>query len=335
MTTFCSTPGDDTISRPDRLAAYHNEKALKVVNPVLRLAQRFVALLTAAGFAAACTLLPNAVLAQGTTIHPGDQLSVQVYGDTTLTQTVTVLNDGTIAYPLIGQVPVAGKTPEQAASLLRTRLLKYVRHPVVNVAISQLAQPNVMVLGDVKNPGKYQLRSDARLSDAIAAAGGLAQDVDGTYPNARISNPAGAISQVSLQRLLRQGDTSQDQRLGEGDVVYVPGPVQFYVNVTGAVDKPGPIQVNQGDGLAVAIAKAGNSANAQSDLNHVRLIRTGSDGKQTTQEVNLYDTLQANNPTANVALQKGDTIYVPQSKQKANVSSFMSGFLYILSRFIP
>ncbi len=66
-----------------------------------------------------------------------------------------------------------------------------------------------MVLGDVKNPGKYQLRSDARLSDAIAAAGGLS-DQDGNYPLARISNPAGAVTQVSLQKLLRQGDTSSD-----------------------------------------------------------------------------------------------------------------------------
>lgn len=287
----------------------------------------------AAVFAAACTLMPHAAAASNTTIHPGDQLSVQVYGDQSLTQNVTVLNDGTIAYPLIGQVPVAGKTPEQAAALLKERLLKYVRHPVVTIAISQLAQPNVMVLGDVKNPGKYQLRSDATLSDAIAAAGGLG-DIDGAYPDARISGPSGTITNVSLQKLLRQGDTQLDERLGEGDVVYVPGPVQFYVNVTGAVDHPGPVQVNQGDGLAVAIAKAGNSANAQSDLNHVRLIRTLPDGKTQTEEINLYQALQSNDKAANVALEKGDTIYVPQAAAKHS-DSLATGLLYILSRFIP
>ncbi len=174
---------------------------------MLRPALRFVTPLRAALLAVLCVFAPNSALASGTTIHPGDTLSVQVYGDATLTQTVTVLNDGTIAYPLIGQVAVSGKTPEQAAAILTDRLLKYVRHPIVNVAISQLAQPNVMVLGDVKNPGKYQLRSDAHLSDAIAAAGGLAEDVDGAYPQARVSNPAGAVSEISLQKLLRQGDT--------------------------------------------------------------------------------------------------------------------------------
>lgn len=268
-----------------------------------------------------------------TVIHPGDQLSVQVYGDQTLTQNVTVLNDGTIVYPLIGQVKVAGNTPDRAAGILRQRLLRYVRHPVVTVAITQLAQPNVMVLGDVKNPGKYQLPSDARLSDAIAAAGGLS-DTNGSYPLARISTPGGRITQVSLQQLLRNGDVGLDKRLGEGDVVYVPGPVQFYVNVTGAVDHPGPIQVNQGDGLAVAIAKAGDSANADADLNHVRLIRTGPDGKTQTIEVNLYKALQGNDPSANVALQKGDTVFVPQARQN-HTSTFMTGLLYFLSRLIP
>lgn len=269
----------------------------------------------------------------GTVIHPGDQLSVQVYGDQSLTQNVTVLNDGTIEYPLIGAVPVAGKTPAQAAATLHDRLLKYVRHPVVTIAIAQLAQPNIMVLGDVKNPGKYQLPSDARLSDAIAAAGGLS-DQDGNFPQARISDPAGKVTNVDLEKLLRGGDTGIDTTLAEGDVVYVPGPVQFNVNVSGAVDHPGPIQVNQGDGIAVAIAKAGNSANAQADLNHVRLIRQGPDGKEVSQEINLYQALESNDKAANIALQKGDTIYVPQAVQNHS-SGLVSGLLYILSRFIP
>src|SRR5579884_242469 len=181
----------------------------KVVNSVVRQLRRLVAPLTMAAALAATACLPAHADQSGTVIHPGDQLSVQVYGDQSLTQNVTVLNDGTIAYPLVGQVPVAGRTPAEAAGVIRDRLLKYVRHPVVTVAISQLAQPSIMVLGDVKNPGKYQLRSDARLSDAIAAAGGLS-DQDGNYPDARISDPNGRITQVSLQKLLRGGDVSAD-----------------------------------------------------------------------------------------------------------------------------
>lgn len=290
------------------------------------------ALAAFAGTVSPAAAQPAAPGAYATVIHPGDQLAVQVFGDTTLTQNVTVLGDGTIEYPLVGRVQVAGKTPQQASGVLSQRLLKYVRHPVVTIAITQLAQPNVLVLGDVKNPGKYQLRSDGRLSDAIAAAGGLV-DSNGAYPLARVSDPTGKITQVSLQNLLRQGQVNLDESLSEGSVVYVPGPIQMTVHVTGAVDRPGDIQVNEGDRLAVAVAKAGNSANAQADLNHVRVIRRDSKGQPQTMEINLYKALQNGDESADVALQKDDVIFVPQARKKSDF--LQSPLIYLLTRLIP
>jgi polysaccharide export outer membrane protein len=274
----------------------------------------------------------RAPVGERTVIHPGDQLNVQVFGDQTLTQNTMVLADGTVDYPLIGRVPVAGKTPEQAAATLANRMHEYVRHPVVTVAITQLGQPDVLVLGDVKNPGKYQLRSDAKLTDAIASAGGLAI-TNGAFPDARIADAAGNVTTVSLEKLLQGGDSSLDRPLSEGSVVYVPGPVAFTVDVTGAVDHPGDIQVNEGDHLSVAIAKAGNSQNSHADLNHVRVIRTAPDGKQTTEEINLYDALKNGNQSVDLALEKGDVIFVPEGYQ--HHTDFFSGVLYVLSRLIP
>jgi polysaccharide biosynthesis/export protein len=270
-----------------------------------------------------------------TKIHPGDQLSIQVYGDQSLTQNVMVLSDGTVEYPLIGRVPVAGKSLDQAANLLTERLRKYVRQPVVSVSILQLGQPDVLVLGDVKTPGKYQLRSDARLTDAIAAAGGLI-NVNGTFPDARVADASGTVTSVSLENLLQRGDTALDVPLSEGSVVYVPGPVQFTVDVAGAVDHPGEVQVSEGDHLSIAIAKAGDSQNANADLNHIRLIRTAADGKQTTTEINLYQAINSGDQSADVALQKGDVIYVPQAAHHSDVFGGVgSGLLYILTRLIP
>jgi polysaccharide export outer membrane protein len=277
----------------------------------------------------------SSLLPAQTRIHPGDQLSVQVFGDQSLTQNVMVLSDGTVEYPLIGRVPVGGKTPDQAAAVLAARLRKYVRQPVVSVLIAQLGQPDVLVLGDVKTPGKYQLRSDAKLTDAIAAAGGLV-NVNGAFPDARIADSAGNVTTVSLAGLLQRGDTALDVPLSEGAVVYVPGPVQFTVDVAGAVDHPGEVQVNEGDHLSVAIAKAGDSQNAQADLNHIRLIRTAANGTQTSTEVNLYQALNQGDQSADVALQKGDVIYVPQSAKKSDVwGGVGSGLLYVLTRLIP
>jgi polysaccharide biosynthesis/export protein len=270
-----------------------------------------------------------------TRIHPGDQLSVQVFGDQTLTQNVIVLSDGTVDYPLIGRVPVAGKTPDQAAATFSARLRRYVRNPTVNVLIAQLGQPDVLVLGDVKTPGKYQLRSDAKLTDAIAAAGGLV-NTNGAFPDARVADANGDVHTISLQNLLQRGDTALDLPLGEGSVVYVPGRIPLIVEVAGAVDHPGDVQVSEGDHLSVAIAKAGNSQNAQADLNHIRVVRTDANGKQTTTEVNLYDALNKGDQQADVALQKGDVIYVPQAARHSDFFGGLgSGLLYVLTRLIP
>ncbi len=266
-----------------------------------------------------------------TVIHPGDQLNVQVYGDKDLTQTVTVLPDGSIVYPLIGRVEVGGESVDQATTNMRDKLQKYVRNPMVTIAIAQLGQPSVLVLGDVKTPGKYQLRSDARVTDAIAAAGGLAE-INGAMPDARISDPQGDVSSVSLQKLLHDGDVALDREVGEGYVVYVPGPVTFNVTVTGAVDHPGDVQISEGDRLSEAIAKAGNSAQSNADLNNIRVMHTNADGTRTDKTINLYQALERGDTAADVSLQKGDVVYVPQAKQKSNV--WGSPLLYLLGRLI-
>jgi len=265
-------------------------------------------------------------------IHGGDQLNVQVYGDTTLTQNLTVLPDGTVDYPLVGRINVAGKTPAGAARLIGKKLERYVRHPLVTVAVATEGQPNVLVLGNVKTPGKYALRSGAKVSDAIAAAGGLGT-VNGLFPDARVSDSVGDVSNVSLQRLLHDGDLRLDKTLGEGSVVYVPGPLTYNIEVVGAVDKPGEIQLNQGDRLSMAIAKAGNTPASNSDLNRIRIVRPSPDGSSKTYEVNLYRALENGESAYDIVLQKGDVVYVPEAK-KHNAAQTVSPVLFILRRLI-
>jgi polysaccharide export outer membrane protein len=293
---------------------------------------RLAALLFAVTWSLAAGL-PCAAASQ-TVIHPGDTINVLVFGDQTLTQNVMVLSDGTIEYPLVGRVPVGGKSPAAAATVLTERLKTYIRHPVITVSIVTLGQPDVLVLGDVKLPGKYQLRSDAKLTDAIAAAGGIV-NVNGAFPDARVADAGGKVTVVSLQNLLQRGDTSVDVPLQEGSVVYVPGPIHFMVDVSGAVDHPGDVQVNEGDRLSVAIAKAGNSQNSQADLNRIRLVRNGPNGSQ-TQEINLYRALNDHDASADVALEKGDVIYVPQAAKHSDIfGGFASGLLFLVTHIIP
>jgi polysaccharide export outer membrane protein len=265
-------------------------------------------------------------------IHGGDQLTVNVYGDQSLTGPQTVLPDGTIEMPLVGKVHVGGQSPEEAAQTITYALEKYVRHPVVSVSVTQQGPINVLVLGNVKNPGKYALPpAGSMLTDAIAAAGGVGP-VDGPYPDARVAQANGSgVAPVSLEKLLHQGDTTQNVPLQDGQIVYIPSPVTFNVYVAGAVDHPGEIPLNEGDDVAIAIIKAGNSPTAQGDLNNVTVTRTLPDGHKKQFQVDLYKVFEPGGTSRDLPMQKGDIVYVPQIAQRKHPAGVIGQTFFYLT----
>jgi polysaccharide biosynthesis/export protein len=264
--------------------------------------------------------VPGLILPGGV-IEPGDQLNVQVFGDQSLTQTVTVAADGTIAYPLIGRVKVGGETAEQASSTITTKLQQYVKHPSVTVAIAQAGEEGVLVLGNVKTPGKYAIRSGGHLTDALAAAGGLG-NTNGDLPQVRITQNDGTNKEISLQQLLHDGNSKLNVPIQNNSIVYVVAPNAITVNVVGAVDHPGAVQIDEGDRLSMAIARAGTSANAISDLNHVVITRTDASGKTSKQEINMYNALKDGDKRYDPVLAKGDVVYVPMGKRPGGNGTF-------------
>ncbi len=256
-------------------------------------------------------------------LRPGDEVTLTVYGEASLssTQPLRVLPGGAIAVPLVGEVLVGGKTPSQASDMVARKLQRYLKSPRVTVAVFNVAPVESLVLGNVKTPGKYTLLPPARLTDVIAAAGGLGP-TDGDLPEARIQTAAGTITSVSLQKLLHDGDLTQNVPIEPGDEVYVPSPNLFAVHVIGAVDKPGDVQLHEGDDLAMAVARAGTSSNSNPDLNHIAVTRTDAAGNATVTNVNLYEVLKNGNRALDIKMVKGDLVYVPQAPKKSNGGTF-------------
>lgn len=245
-----------------------------------------------------------------TTLSPGDLLDVQVFGEAALTQQVTVARDGSITLPLAGRIMVRGLSTTDAAQRITLALKRYIRQPNVAVAIHTEALYNVLVLGNVKNPGRYTVQPGSHVTDAIAAAGGLGP-VNGKLLPARLSS-GDTVRDISLENVLRKGDLTDDVLLTDGSSVYVPSPAILHVRVLGAVDHPGEIEVNEGDRLAVAVAKAGNSTNANGDLNRIRVTRQTPSGVQ-SQQVNLYKMLQDGDLRNDIVLESDDVIFVPEA----------------------
>jgi polysaccharide biosynthesis/export protein len=276
------------------------------------------------------TALPPASTV-GSVIRPGDQLAISVYGHPDLTQSAVVQADGTIQYPLVQRVFVSGMSAAEARDALAKALQKYVKHPIVSLAVQQQGAISVTVLGNVKNPGRFQMRNGSHLSDAIAASSGVA-NVNGDYPDARVSEPDGDIKKLSLQKLLHDGDATQNVELTDNALVYVTGGETFRVQVLGAVTRPGNVEVTEGERLSMALARAGTEAASHPDLNRVYLTRyEPSQGKNISYEVNVYLALQKGDQRYNPILQKDDKILVPEAH---SISPGTIGVLSVLGRLL-
>lgn len=273
----------------------------------------------------------DAVTPIGATISPGDRLVIGVYGDSTLSETAIVQSDGTIQYPLVGRVALAGQTPVQAKATLQNAFARYLKHPIVSVAIAQQGQISVLVLGNVKQSGRYQIRSGAHVTEALAAAGGVAQ-FNGAFPVVRVLRGDGTLQTSNLNDLLRKGDATQNIALSDNATIYVTGAETIRVQVLGAVTRPGNVEVFEGDRLSMALARAGAEATAKPDLNRVYLTRKDpATGATHTYQFNMFESLQKGDQRFDPILQKDDTVYIPEAHQ---MSQAVAGVLGVLGRVL-
>jgi len=105
-------------------------------------------------------------------IGPGDQLSIEVWKDKDLARLVTVLPDGKVAYPMVGEVVAAGKTVAQLQKEIEGKLSLYVKGAVITVEVRQVNSLQIYVLGRVKTPGRILLTSNIDILQALGVAGG-------------------------------------------------------------------------------------------------------------------------------------------------------------------
>jgi polysaccharide export outer membrane protein len=108
-------------------------------------------------------------------IGPEDVIEVAVWSNADLSRTVPVRPDGKVSLPLLHDVQAAGLTPMDLRAALTTSLARFVAEPVVSVIVREVHSVKVTVLGEVKTPGRYEVRSRTTVLDVLAMAGGLSQ----------------------------------------------------------------------------------------------------------------------------------------------------------------
>jgi polysaccharide export outer membrane protein len=106
-------------------------------------------------------------------LGPEDVIEVFVWKEPEATTTVTIRSDGRISLPLAGELEATGRTAIELQQEITAKLSQYVNQPVVNVMVKQINSLKISVLGEVRRPDVYKIKSRVTVLDAIAMAGGF------------------------------------------------------------------------------------------------------------------------------------------------------------------
>lgn len=258
-------------------------------------------------------------------VGPGDALLVAVYNHPELSISsysssmssgkgsgLIIDNDGTIQFPLIGTVSVAGKTSDELRKFLERELAAYVQRPRVTVQVVFNGSIRYYMLGQFTQPGVKYSDRPLRLLEALTL-GGTVNLPQANLRGAYVSR-GGRKLPINFQRLLRSGDMSQNVPLQTGDVVFVPDNAGDRVFVFGGItgERQGgavPFLNGQLDILqALAQAGFGFRERVQGVLSETRVIRSEGDrGELFVVDVERILAGEA----ANFMLLPGDVIFVP------------------------
>lgn len=159
-------------------------------------------------------------------IGPEDVLEISVWKNADLSKVVNVRPDGKISLPLIGDVQAAGLTPYQLRDAIMKRLKEYQEVAIVSVVVQSVNSYKVFILGEVRAPGVYQLKSRTTVLQAISLAGGFNQFASkNKIVLVRPNSDGSGDEKIHIRfddLVFSDDEDSKNPTLKSGDTIFVP-----------------------------------------------------------------------------------------------------------------
>ncbi|MBT6339190.1 MAG: periplasmic polysaccharide biosynthesis/export protein, partial [Desulfobacula sp.] len=248
------------------------------------------------------SFLPLICSAQEYTVGEGDVLDINVYENKDLSTTVRVSSDSTIRVPLVGEISIKGLTVSQISAKIEKLFADgYLVSPQVDVFIAEHRSKKATILGQVNNPGQYELRGKVTFLEFISKAGGLTSDV-GSTATIKHSSASGINKDpvvIKLDKLIKQGDTSLNITIQHNDSIYISKAKTYYVS--GEVKRPDSYKYEKEITVIKAITMAGGFSKIAAK-NKVKIIRMIDNNKTIYKNVNMDEPILPD-----------DVIVVPES----------------------
>ena len=245
-------------------------------------------------------------------LGPEDMLEVSVWGNKDLTTLMPVRPDGTISYPLIGDIMAKGLTPQELKEKITSKIRYFITDASVTVIVKEIKSIKVSVSGEVNLPGTYNVNRPMTLLHLLSLVQGFTKEAD--LKKAYLLRN-GKKLEIDFFALLKGGNFAHNVWVQDSDFIHVPNNFESRINIMGEVVMPQVITYQDGMTVldAVLIAQ-GLTEIARPKVTKV-YRRNKVDGKIQIKKilVELDKVIFEGDLSRNLSLKPGDIIHIPRS----------------------
>lgn len=199
----------------------------------------------------------------------GDEVEIQLVGQRSSSTRMVIKSDGSITIKDIGKIYVLGLSLSEASELLKAKVNDSFIGVEAFLTLVNVRDIQVLVTGNVFNPGPYTLNGNSNIFHALSVSGGPSEI--GSFRSIDLIRNGNKIESIDLYESLIYGKTIFNSRLRSGDMVFV-NPVKNLVSLNGAFKRPGEYEFLEGEKGSIALEFA-NGISAFADTNTIKLER--------------------------------------------------------------
>ncbi len=267
------------------------------------------------GIATTFAPVAGAPVPQDYIIGPGDTFTVQAFSAADVQYTLTVTREGTILVPEVGALSVSGLAFSEAKQVI-SRSIERLRIGIQTVVtLSELRSIQVMMVGEVVQPGSYAVSGFSTLINTLMVSGGIKHT--GSLRDIQVKRGGQVVAILDLYKLLLEGDDSANVYMRQGDLIFVP-PIGPTVGVAGEIQRPAIYEIGREKSVGEILRLAGGLLpTAAKRLAQIERVS----------DAGLYTLLQADllSDGERIAIQNGDLIRIFPVLDKMDGVVLLSG----------
>ena len=253
----------------------------------------------------------------GYIINPGDSLKLQIIGTNSKILDMKVEREGSINIPNIGKVFISGIELNNAQVLINELVKSKSPGSSAYLTLTGISDIQVLIVGNVINPGIYTISGNTNILHALNASGGIAEN--GSFRDISVNRNNKLIAKIDLYEIFMNGNISSDYRLRSGDSIVV-GPLKTQVAISGAVTNPGIYEINKTSLVSLIDLANGFSQ----DLDSSESIKISR--KNTKSKISVSD-----NDINTFQVQTGDNVFIPKYKPETEKTSTVKIYGHVVN----